>query len=58
MTRDQEFYSALSALDLKAYVPGANPRLYDKDPSPLKNRRISPSTGMSSSVSTKLVRGV
>lgn len=26
--------------------------------SPLKNRRISPSTGMSSSVSTKLVRGV
>lgn len=29
-----------------------------KGSSPLKNRRISPSTGMSSSVSTKLVRGV
>jgi citrate lyase subunit alpha/citrate CoA-transferase len=38
MTRDQQFYSALSALNKSAYVPGENTRLYDKDTSPLKNR--------------------
>ena len=38
MTRDQAFYSALTALNRQAYVPGENKRLYDKDPSSLKNR--------------------
>ena len=38
MTRDQEFYSALTALHQKAYVPGENPRLTEKDRAPLKNR--------------------
>ena len=38
MTRDQEFYAALSRLNREVYMPGENKRLYDKDISPLKNR--------------------
>ena len=38
MTSIQEFERAVARLQKRPYVPGENPRLYDKDILPLKNR--------------------
>lgn len=38
MTQHRDFSAEIAALDLHAYRPGENPRLYDKDTASLQNR--------------------